>query len=310
MQAAASIALSPRPRLSPLPSPQSATHPLTPSQFRSNLLHKHQPTHPNSHNMTNQILQSLIDKCRGQVCQACFWTFEDPDDLVVDDIIPISDYDGDDPLQNLTLLCQKCSELKSDHMTLFQLQDELRFDHEAMPQSPTLDNTVYLHAGQEFEAPIRPTKALRNLLDEITQRRPNPNARNPWTSITKRRCSTGATHPIAIRFQRGVPIKISSWRSIWQILAKWMIQSRQIVRAHSPVCVDWKRGEMEVIYLDHRRRDTDHFEYRFHFEGVNYLIRKGDTVAAMKWTYRLLERYRVHPDDVQLRFDDPSPPYP
>lgn len=116
--------------------------------------------------LRRQHFDSLLRLHQGPICQGCYWWFDDYEDLEVDHKNPKS-AGGEDTLGNLTLLCSRCNKIKSNRLALPGLQDELKKDPEAMPQSPSGDSTVYVVNGRSFTANLKPTKALRVLLDEV-----------------------------------------------------------------------------------------------------------------------------------------------
>ena len=118
--------------------------------------------------LRRQHFDSLLRLCQGPICQGCFWWFDDYEDLEVDHKNPKS-AGGEDTLGNLTLLCSRCNKIKSNRLALPGLQDELKKDPEAMPQASDMATTKYMIGGRVFTADLKPTKALRDLLDEVSE---------------------------------------------------------------------------------------------------------------------------------------------
>lgn len=117
--------------------------------------------------LRRQHFDSLLRLCEGPICQGCFWWFDDHEDLEVDHKNPKS-AGGEDTLGNLTLLCSRCNKIKSNKLALPGLQDELKSDSDAMPQSSDMKTTEYVVDGRSFTANLKPTKALRDLLDKVS----------------------------------------------------------------------------------------------------------------------------------------------
>lgn len=117
-------------------------------------------------NLRKVALEDLIT-LRGNRCQGCYWHFDEAQ-LEVDHIGAKSD-GGPDIFENLTLLCARCNKIKSNKLALEGLRDRLKDDPVAMPQPKDGGTTEYVVNGQRFVASVKPTKALRDLLDEVSQ---------------------------------------------------------------------------------------------------------------------------------------------
>lgn len=99
-------------------------------------------------------------------CQGCFWIFQDTNDLEVDHITPKND-GGNDAWENLTLLCKPCNRKKGSRFTLSGLQEKLKNDSAAMPQSGDGSTVTYTVHGDTVTAKLEPTAELRGMLDAV-----------------------------------------------------------------------------------------------------------------------------------------------
>ena len=278
-------------------------------------------------NLRKQHLDILIKMCDGRVCQGCYWYFDDLEDLEVDHIAPKSD-GGSDALDNLTLLCSRCNRLKGNRLTLTSLRNELKNNPDSMPQTPGLKTTVYVIADTKFEARVKPTKALRDLLDDVSSHAeiagrqtgyekalkdvearlqnlrsgpvyPPPPPPDQWTPITERKYKTKAKRPSEIRFGSNNPIPLKSWRAIWRLTALWLVDEGLINSDEPVVEIEWKQGKLDVIRFDRPGRELADFT-----ELTNgFYVRQHNTWSETQWTYRLLDHLNVDPGVVLAKFD-------
>lgn len=222
--------------------------------------------------------KALLGDCNGPICQGCYWHFEE-DDLEVDHITPKSE-GGSDAYENLTLLCSKCNKKKSNEKTLTGLRREIANDPTFMPQSPDGDTTVYVVGGQVFSADIEPTKALRDLLDEVSSssesvgrsagydeaienvtlmlRDLRPLGINPvvkdaivvgqtgWISLDDEDFDPTSLKPSLLRVYDGTVEDIDSWREVIRKNAIKLVEDKKLVASDCPIATG-ERANTSVV---------------------------------------------------------------
>ena len=128
---------------------------------------------------------------------------------------------------------------------------------------------------------------------------PPPPRPNQWTPITERKYETNATRPSAIRFGSDDPIPLRSWKEIWRLTVRWLVDEGLIGTGEDSVVTEWNRGELDVIRFEEAGRMLQDFTELT--DGV--YVREKDTRAETQWTYRLLDHLNVDPGDVLAKFD-------
>ena len=222
--------------------------------------------------------KALLGDCNGPICQGCYWHFEE-DDLEVDHITPKSE-GGSDAYENLTLLCSRCNKKKSNEKTLTGLRREIKDDPSFMPQSPGGDVTVYVVGAQVFSADLEPTKALRDLLDEVSSSSESigrstgydeaidnvtsmlRNLRPPgevlvvkdaptvgqtgWISLNDEEFDPTSLKPSLLRLYDGTVEDIDSWREVIRKNAVKLVEEGKLVASDCPIATGERAGTSVV----------------------------------------------------------------
>ena len=234
--------------------------------------------------LRRQYFDQLLKLNEGPICQGCFWWFDDHEDLEVDHQHPKS-AGGEDTLGNLTLLCSRCNKIKSNKLALPGLQDQLKNDPAAMPQSSDMNTTKYVVNGRVFSAGLKPTKALRDLLDDVSSTSESigrvagfsdalekassalqnlrPLDETPATKVAPMVRQTGwvsldddefdptSLKPSLLRVYDGTVENIDSWREVIRKNAIKLVEDGKLVASDCPIATG-ERANTSVVNTEPR----------------------------------------------------------